>query len=155
LGLPSAYRHSPGHGRFMLAFPAELPSDALDRLASFGEESFAEAGAHAGILALWRRASNAPHDVLALRKIQRRRACALGVRVEGSFVVPARRHFTLKGRADRIDFFAMARARSSITRRPSSTSSQMEEFVTPQLPLKPPCSWQARLASLRHRRCAN
>ena len=70
-------------------------------------EAFAQAGATDAVLALWDpRFVRAARWFLAYEAERRRQIAKSVVELSGSLVIPATQTFTLKGRADRIDFFA-------------------------------------------------
>jgi ATP-dependent helicase/nuclease subunit B len=124
--------------RFLTAFPAVLPPDAMEHLLHLGREAFAQSGATEAVLALWTpRFERAARWFLAYergRRNQIRKSC---VEVKGSLEVPAREKFTLRGRADRIDFFpdgAASLLDYKTGRVPSD--KQIEKLISPQLPLE-------------------
>ena len=124
--------------RFLRSFPGALPADAFAHLLRFGEEAFAEAGATAAILALWRpRFERAAHWFLAYEIERRRHIEKSFVEVKGSLDITAGEKFTLRGRADRIDFFGGGAA-SILDYKTGRvpTDKQIELLLSPQLPLE-------------------
>lgn len=124
--------------RFLKAFPDVFPADALTQLIVLGDKAFAEAGAPATILALWRpRFERAARWFLAYEMERRRKIARSAVEVRGSLAVRPPETFTLVGRADRIDIFP-DRAAAIIDYKTGRVPShkQIREFVSPQLPLE-------------------
>jgi ATP-dependent helicase/nuclease subunit B len=124
--------------RFLTAFPAALPPDAMEHLLRLGQEAFAEAGATQAVLALWNpRFARAARWFLAYERGRRNQITKSYVEVKGSLEISAREKFVLRGRADRIDFFA-GDAASLIDYKTGRAPSdkQIEKLISPQLPLE-------------------
>jgi ATP-dependent helicase/nuclease subunit B len=124
--------------RFLTAFPAALPPDAMAHLLRLGQEAFAEAGATEAVLALWTpRFVRAAHWFLAYERGRRNQITKSYVEVKGSLEIPAREKFILRGRADRIDFLADGAA-SLLDYKTGRvpTDKQIEKPISPQLPLE-------------------
>lgn len=124
--------------RFLKTFPADLPSDAMEQMLRFGDEAFTDAGATNAILALWRpRFQRAARWFLAYEAERRRHIAKSLVEVKGSLEIPAQAKFTLRGRADRIDFLADGEA-SIVDYKTGRVPSnkQIKSLVAPQLPLE-------------------
>ncbi|HMI95696.1 MAG TPA: double-strand break repair protein AddB [Micropepsaceae bacterium] len=124
--------------RFLNAFPAALPPDALENLLRFGEEAFKEAGATQAILALWTpRFERAARWFLAYERARRHRITKSCVEVKGTLEILAQEKFILRGRADRIDFFS-GDAASVLDYKTGRVPShkQIELLLSPQLPLE-------------------
>ena len=143
--------------RFLNAFPAALPPDAMEHLLRFGAEAFAEAGATEAVLALWTpRFERAARWFLAYERGRRNQITKSCVEVKGSLEIPAREKFTLRGRADRIDFFADGAASFSITKPgaclPTSRSSSSSARSCRS---KARCCWPARSEIIAPPPCAN
>jgi ATP-dependent helicase/nuclease subunit B len=125
--------------RFLDAFPAHFPDDALEQLMRFGDEAFAEAGASAAAKALWRpRFVRAAHWFLNYEAERRRSAQGAVSEIKGKLTFPTPLGpFTLSGRADRIEFFPDGSAAIidyKTGRAPSQ--KQIETLLSPQLPLE-------------------
>jgi ATP-dependent helicase/nuclease subunit B len=124
--------------RFLGAYPGPLPADALAQLLALGDEAFARAGASTAVLALWRpRFERAARWFLAHEAECRQRIVRAAVEMTGKLEIPAPAPFTLRGRADRIDFFddeSVAIIDYKTGRAP--THKQINALVTPQLPLE-------------------
>ena len=124
--------------RFLRTHPQDLPPDALERLLRIGDDTFAEAGASAAVLALWRpRFERAARWFLAYEEDRRSRIERSVVEAGGKIDIPARPKFRLTCRADRIDWFADGSAAIldyKTGRVPSD--KQVEQLVAPQLPLE-------------------
>ena len=124
--------------RFLTAFPAALPPDAMEHLLRLGQEAFVEAGATEAVLALWTpRFERAARWFLAYERGRRNQITKSCVEVKGSLEIPAREKFILRGRADRIDFFADGAA-SLLDYKTGRVPSdkQIEKLISPQLPLE-------------------
>jgi ATP-dependent helicase/nuclease subunit B len=124
--------------QFLKAFPASLPSDAIEELLRFGVEGFAQAGATDAVLALWGpRFRRAARWFLRYETDRRQHLARSCVEVKGSIEIPAREIFTLKGRADRIDLFkdGSAAILDYKTGR-APTDKQINRLFAPQLPLE-------------------
>jgi ATP-dependent helicase/nuclease subunit B len=124
--------------RFLKVFPAELTEDAFAQLLRLGDDAFAEAGATEAVLALWRpRFERAARWFLDYEKERRQKILRSAVEVKGDLAVRSAAGFTLRGRADRIDFFddgSAAILDYKTGRVPSDT--QIKTLLIPQLPLE-------------------
>jgi ATP-dependent helicase/nuclease subunit B len=124
--------------RFLRSYPNALPADALTELLRFGDEAFAQAGATDAVLALWRpRFARAARWFLAYERERRAGVMHTLVEMKGTLEIQARETFTLRGRADRIDFFAdgLASVLDYKTGR-VPTDKQIKQLLSPQLPLE-------------------
>jgi ATP-dependent helicase/nuclease subunit B len=124
--------------RFLRAYPNALPADAFIELLRFGDEAFAKAGATDAVLALWRpRFARAARWFLAYERERRTTLSQTLVEMKGMLEIPARDKFTLRGRADRIDFFADGSA-SVLDYKTGRvpTDKQIKQLLSPQLPLE-------------------
>jgi ATP-dependent helicase/nuclease subunit B len=124
--------------RFLNAFPAALPPDAMEHLLQFGAEAFDEAGATTAILTLWKpRFRRAARWFLSYEAERRRHIARSCVEVKGSLQIPAGEKFTLRGRADRIDVFPDGGA-SILDYKTGRVPGhkQIELLLSPQLPLE-------------------
>ncbi len=128
--------------QFLNAFPGALPEDALDHLIRIGQEAFVEKGATAAICALWLpRFERAARWFLAYQAERRVQVARSLVEAKGTIEIPNENPggapFTLRGRADRIDFFADGSA-SVLDYKTGSVPSgkQIQTLVSPQLPLE-------------------
>ena len=125
--------------KFLRAHPDALPEDALHRLVQTSEEAFAAAGASPAVLALWRpRFARAARWFLSYQGRRREQIARSVAEVTGKLELPGPAGpFVLKGRADRIDFFADGSAAIidyKTGRVP--TEKQIEHLFAPQLPLE-------------------
>jgi len=125
--------------QFLSAYPNALPDDALPRLLQASEEAFAAAGASAAVLALWRpRFARAARWFLSYQSKRREEIARSIAEVTGKIELPGPAGpFVLKGRADRIDFFADGSA-AIIDYKTGSVPSdkQINALLAPQLPLE-------------------
>jgi ATP-dependent helicase/nuclease subunit B len=97
-----------------------------------------EAGATEAVLALWTpRFERAARWFLTYERGRRNQITKSHVEVKGSLEIPAREKFTLRGRADRIDFFADGAA-SLLDYKTGRvpTDKQIRQLISPQLPLE-------------------
>ena len=123
---------------FLRAYPNALPMHAFDELLRFGDEAFAKAGATDAVLALWRpRFARAARWFLAYERERRAAITQTLVEMKGTLEIAAREAFTLRGRADRIDFFADGSA-SILDYKTGRVPSdkQIKQLLSPQLPLE-------------------
>jgi ATP-dependent helicase/nuclease subunit B len=125
--------------QFLSAHPDALPEDALRRLLQASEEAFAAAGASPAVLALWRpRFARAARWFLSYQARRREEIARSVAEVSGKLELPGPAGpFVLKGRADRIDFFADGSAAIidyKTGRVPSQ--KQIDFLIAPQLPLE-------------------
>src|SRR5262249_12924737 len=119
--------------RFLNAFPAALPSDALTHLRAFGEEEFARVGATEAVLALWRpRFERAARWLIAYEREHRQRLSHCYVEVKADLKLDTV-EFTLRGRADRIDILQSGAA-SIVDYKTGRVPSdpQVKTLVSPQ-----------------------
>jgi ATP-dependent helicase/nuclease subunit B len=125
--------------KFLSAHPDALPEDALQHLLKASEEAFAVVGASPAVLALWRpRFARAARWFLSHHARRREEIARSVAEVSGKLELlgPAG-PFVLKGRADRIDFFADGSAAIidyKTGRVP--TDKQIDHLFAPQLSLE-------------------
>jgi ATP-dependent helicase/nuclease subunit B len=115
-----------------------LPPDAMEHLLRLGQEAFVEAGATEAVLALWTpRFERAARWFLAYERGRRNQITKSSVEVKGRLEILAHEKFILRGRADRIDFFADGAA-SLLDYKTGRVPSdkQIEKLISPQLPLE-------------------
>jgi len=123
--------------RFLKTYPETLPPDALEQLLHFGGQAFADAGASAPVLALWMpRFERAARWFVAYEGERRRGIVKSCVEVKGELQIPAGDGFTLRGRVDRIDFFADGASLVDYKSGRVPTDKQINALLSPQLPLE-------------------
>lgn len=125
--------------KFLRQHPKELPENAPALLIALGDEAFAAEGASSNALALWRpRFVRAARWFLEYEKERRRQISHSAVEHEAKLEIKSPGGtFTLKARADRIDFFSDGRA-SIIDYKSGRVPGQKEvkSLLSPQLPLE-------------------
>ena len=120
---------------FIQQFPGELPDDAAQRLAAIADGVFAELGIPHAALAVWRpRFFEAAQGFIAVERARRAGILRSHTEVAGKMMLG---DFELRGVADRIDELqdgscAILDYKSGAV----PTIKQVEQFLSPQLPLE-------------------
>jgi ATP-dependent helicase/nuclease subunit B len=124
---------------FVAKYPAALPDDAVEQLATIADAVFAEAGVPKAALAVWRpRFLAAAQGFVEIERDRRAALAAPHLEKRGTLTIAARGgDFTLSGVADRIDILTDGSAQIVDYKSGTPPSrKQVEQLLSPQLPLE-------------------